>query len=107
MQEGTLALKMGRITFSAITEIELLSWKSASAHDITVIGNFIRDARIIELEPDIKIKTADIRKVYGLKMPDAVIAAYAIVHNPTLLARSVSDFKKMPQLNIINPWEPP
>ncbi len=92
---------------SAITEIELLSWKSASPNDITVIGNFIRDARIIELDPDVKIKTADIRKVYGLKMPDAIIAASAIVHNLTLLTRNVSDFKKIPQLNIINPWEPP
>lgn len=92
---------------SAITEIELLSWKSASPQDITVIGNLIRDARVIELDPDIKIKTADIRKIHGLKMPDAIIAASALVHNLTLLTRNVSDFKKIPQLNIINPWEPP
>jgi predicted nucleic acid-binding protein len=91
---------------SAITEIELLSWRSASPQDITVIGNFIRDARIIELDPDVKIKTADIRKVYGLKMPDAIIAASALVNNLVLLTRNVSDFKKIPQLNIINPWEP-
>jgi predicted nucleic acid-binding protein len=92
---------------SAITEIELLSWKSASPQDITVIGNFIRDARIIELESDVKIKTADIRKIHGLKMPDAIIAAAALVHDLTLLTRNVGDFKKIPQLNIINPWEPP
>lgn len=92
---------------SAITEIELLSWKSASPQDITVMGNFIRDARVIELEPDVKIKTADLRKTYGLKMPDAIIAASALVHNLILLTRNVSDFKKIPQLNVINPWEPP
>lgn len=92
---------------SAITEIELLSWKNASPQDIVVIGGFIRDARVIELDPDVKIKTADIRKSYGLKMPDAIIAASALVHNLTLLTRNVSDFKKIPQLNIINPWEPP
>jgi len=92
---------------SAITEIELLSWKNASPQDITVIGDFIRDARVIELDPEVKIKTADIRKTFGLKMPDAIIAASALVHNLTLLTRNVSDFKKIPQLNIINPWEPP
>jgi hypothetical protein len=92
---------------SAITEIELLSWKSASSQDISVIGNFIRDTRVIELDPDVKIKTADIRKVHGLKMPDAIIAASALVHNLTLLTRNVSDFKKIPQINTINPWEPP
>ena len=91
---------------SAITEIELLSWKNASPQDIAVIVNFIRDARVIELEPEVKIKTADIRKIHGLKMPDAIIAASAIIHDLTLLTRNVSDFSKIPQLNIINPWEP-
>jgi predicted nucleic acid-binding protein len=92
---------------SAITEIELLSWRSASPLDITVIGNFIRDARVIELDTDVKIKTADIRKTYGLKMPDAIIAATALIHNLTLLTRNVKDFQKITHLNIINPWEPP
>lgn len=92
---------------SAITEIELLCWKNAPQQDITVIRNFIHDARVIELDPDVKIKTAEIRKTYGLKIPDAIIAASALVHNLTLLTRNVGDFKKIPQLNIINPWEPP
>jgi predicted nucleic acid-binding protein len=43
----------------------------------------------------------------NLKMPNAIIAASALVHGLTLLTRNFSDFKKIPQLNIINPWEPP
>lgn len=92
---------------SAITEIELLSWKGATPQDVIVVGGFIRDAHVIEIDLDVKMKTADIRKNYGLKMPDAIIAASAFVHNLTLLTRNVNDFKKIPQLTIINPWEPP
>jgi toxin FitB len=40
-------------------------------------------------------------------MPYAIIAATALIHNLTLLTRNLSDFKKIPQFNIINPWEPP
>jgi predicted nucleic acid-binding protein len=40
-------------------------------------------------------------------MPDAIIAASALIHNLTLLTRNDSDFKKIPNINIINPWEPP
>ena len=47
---------------SAISEIELLCWKSPTEKDIEVLRNFLNDALIIELEQSIKYKTADIRK---------------------------------------------
>lgn len=99
-------LEENQPVISAITQIELLCWKTATPEDLEVIRNFISDAQVIELEDAVKIKTADIRKTYGLKMPDAIIAASAIIYKLTLITRNVSDFKKIPQLNIINPWEP-
>jgi predicted nucleic acid-binding protein len=99
-------LEENQPVISAITQIELLCWKTATPEDLEVIRNFIGDAQVIELEDAVKIKTADIRKTYGLKMPDAIIAASAIIYKLTLITRNVSDFKKIPQLNIINPWEP-
>jgi hypothetical protein len=37
----------------------------------------------------------------------SIIAASAIIHDLTLLTRNLNDFSKIPQLHIINPWEPP
>jgi predicted nucleic acid-binding protein len=68
---------------SAITEIELLCWKAASDKDLEAIHDFIKDALVIELEPSIKIKTADIRRQHKIKLPDAVIAATALVYDLT------------------------
>jgi hypothetical protein len=45
---------------SAITEIELLCWKSATERDLEVLRNFIDEAVVIELEQPIKYKTAEI-----------------------------------------------
>lgn len=90
---------------SAITEIELLSWKSATKKDLEVLHNFISDAMVIELEQPIKYKTADIRKKHGIKLPDAIIAATALIYELTLISRNISDFKDIDGLPLINPWD--
>lgn len=85
-------LKDGQPIISAITEIELLCWKTATDKDLQVLHNFIDDALVIELEQSIKLKTADIRKMHKLKLPDAIIAATALVYELTLLSRNTADF---------------
>ena len=74
-------VKDERLVISAITEIELLCWKAATEKDLEVLHNFINDALVIELEQPIKLKTAYIRKAHKIKLPDAIIAATALVYD--------------------------
>ena len=90
---------------SAITEIELLCWKTASENDLKVLNNFIQDATVIELEQEIKSKTAEIRKANKIKLPNAIIAATAIVYTLTIITRNTADFKNIDGLITINPFE--
>jgi predicted nucleic acid-binding protein len=69
------------------------------------LRDFINVALVIELDQDIKFKTADIRKAHRIKLPDATIAATANVYQLTLLTRNVSDFDGISGLEIMNPWE--
>jgi hypothetical protein len=59
------------------------------------LHNFIEDSLVIELEQPIKYKTADIRKKHKIKLPDAIIAATALVYELSLVSRNVSDFKNI------------
>lgn len=93
-----------RPVISAITEIELLCWRSATEKDMKVLHNFISDAFVIELEKPIKYKTAEIRKKHKIKLPDAIIAATSMVYELSLLTRNISDFDKIDGLDLINPW---
>jgi len=90
---------------SAITEIELLCWKTSSRQDLEVLFNFISDVLVIELDQAIKLQTAEIRKANKVKLPDAIIAATAIVNGLTLVTRNISDFKNISELKIIDPFE--
>lgn len=98
-------LKEDSPIISAITEIELLCWKTATEDDIEVLNGFINDSLVIELEKAIKLKTAEIRKAHRIKLPDAIVAATALVYKLTLITRNTEDFKNIAGLVIINPWE--
>jgi predicted nucleic acid-binding protein len=91
-------------SISAITEIELLCWKAATEKDLLVLQNFIQDIVVFELDRPIKPKAADLRKLTRLKLPDAIIAATALVFDLTLLTRNIQDFEKISELKIVNPW---
>ncbi|WPU99493.1 type II toxin-antitoxin system VapC family toxin [Mucilaginibacter sp. cycad4] len=91
-------------TISAITEIELLCWKTTSDADLQLLADFINDVTIFELEKAVKLKTAEIRKANRIKLPDAIIAATALVHELTLVTRNVKDFDQIRGLKVINPW---
>jgi predicted nucleic acid-binding protein len=90
---------------SVITEIELLCWKNCSEKDIEQLKNFIGETKIIDLEKDIKLKTAEIRKNHNIKLPDAIIAATSVVKGFPLITRNVADFQNIPDLTLQNPWE--
>ena len=98
------SLKQAQPCISAITEIELLCWKTATEKDLEVLHNFISDALVIELERPIKLKTADIRKAHKIKLPDAIIAATAMVYDLTLITRNTADFKNIHGLAILDPY---
>src|ERR1035438_5100556 len=66
---------------SFISEIELQSWNPTNPKDLIVYLDFVKEAVIISIDPEIIKETIEIRKKQKLKIPDAIIAATAIVNN--------------------------
>lgn len=90
---------------SAMTEIELLCWKNLTEQQTEVINKFIAGSTVIDLEKSIKSRTVEIRKHYKIKLPDAIIAASALVYDLTLLTRNLKDFKDVENLKVFNPCD--
>ena len=82
----------------SIVRLELLSKSDLSVEEYLSVSEFLRQVRIIDLDNRVADLGADIRRVYGLKTPDAVIAATAIYTNSILLTRNTKDFKKVKEL---------
>lgn len=63
-----------------------------------MISSFLSNFVSIGLTEEIKISTIQIRKSTGLKIPDAIIAASALVKGVPLLTNNLKDFEKVDRL---------
>jgi hypothetical protein len=89
---------------SVITKIEVLGFNAPDEH-YKLLSNFMDDALILDLTPDVINLSIAIRKTGKIKLPDAIIAAIALVFELTLITRNTADFKNIPGLKIVNPHE--
>jgi predicted nucleic acid-binding protein len=88
---------------SVITKIEVLGFNAPQEHNNLLIS-FMNDATVIDLVPEVVDQSIALRKLYKIKLPDAIIAATAIVYNLALITRNVKDFESIPELEVINPY---
>lgn len=89
---------------SVINKIEILRFNSPDNNYKTLV-EFINSSYVFSLNENIIEKTISICRANKIKLPDAIIAATALVNNFTLITRNTSDFKKIADLDFLNPWE--
>ncbi len=89
---------------SVITKIEVLGFNGAKQY-MQLFSDFVYDSYVIALTADVVDKSIELRKVHKIKLPDAIIAASALVDNKILLTRNINDFKRISELSVVNPWE--
>ncbi len=87
---------------SVITRIELLGF-NAPKSDALLFSEFINDCQVIDLSEAIVLKTIALRKLRSIKIPDAIIAATALVGELTLLTNNTKDFSNISGLTVLDP----
>ena len=65
---------------SVISKIEVLGFNAPEQH-YQLLANFMHDATILDLTNSVVDVSIDIRKKYKTKLPDAIIAATALVYD--------------------------
>ncbi|MCU0470674.1 MAG: type II toxin-antitoxin system VapC family toxin [Arcicella sp.] len=86
---------------SIINKIELLGFSLITSEII----EFTDSATIINLTEDIANQTIALRKERKIKLPDAIIAATALINSLTLISRNTKDFEGIEGLEFINPYD--
>ena len=89
---------------SIITKMETLGFNFKSEDEQLTMEYFVEGSTVLQINNDIVNKTIDIRKTKKLKLPDAIIAATALVYDLTLITRNTSDFEDIQGLKVINPF---
>ena len=88
---------------SFISEIELQAWDPVDPDDMKIYHSFISKSIVFGVKDDVIKETIRIRKTYKLKLPDALIAATAIINDMILIADNDKDFAAVDELKYINP----
>ena len=90
---------------SVITEAEVLSGESCNNSSIREsISHLLSRWKHIDVSRDIAIQTGDIKRKYRLTMPDALIAATALLHGLEVSTKNVKDFAKVEGIVIKAPY---
>lgn len=79
---------------SVITLIELLGWQAPTEQAVNQIELFVAETNIIPLSDQVVSKTIELRRSLKIKLPDAIIAATAIVHDFVLIFALLGFFTK-------------
>ena len=85
---------------SAMTEIELFSFKNISGVEMAHIETVLETTFVVPVDSKIARSAAKLRREYNLKIPDSTIAATALLTNTILVTRNVKDFRKIPNLKM-------
>ena len=89
---------------SVINWIELLV-NPQSAQEKAVLELFVASSPVLPLDADVVRQTILLRQQYRTKLPDAIVAASALVHGLVLVSRNTSDFQKITGLVVVNPHD--
>lgn len=96
-----------RLPFSLswISYVEVMGFAGLSEADQEIYERFFANAPVLPVSEPIMREAARLRRQKKLTLGDSIIAATAVVHQLTLVTANTRDFKKFPQLTLLNPFE--
>lgn len=74
----TQPLPSGPYSVSVITEMELLSYPKLGENEEREIRRFLSGVVVVDLTPHVQAVAIQLRRLYRLKLPDAIVAATSI-----------------------------
>lgn len=87
---------------SVVTKIEVLGFNTPDKH-YQLLTQFMEDATVLDLSNNVVDTCIEIRKNHKTKLPDAIIAATALVYDLVVVSRNVADFKNIKGIQVIDP----
>lgn len=87
---------------SVVTKIEVLGFNAPAEH-YQLLTQFMEDATVLDLSSNVVDASIEVRRNHKTKLPDAIIAATALVYDLVVISRNVSDFKNITGVQVIDP----
>lgn len=99
------ALAAGSVV-SVITTMELLGWRGHSEQSRRDAENLLHGMGEVGLARQVVDEVIKLRSLLAIKLPDAIIAASALVDGLPLMTGNMADFQSIPGLLLLDPAGP-
>jgi predicted nucleic acid-binding protein len=94
-------LNKKEIYISFITELELLSFPGITSNERIIIKKFISDCHVVEFNTKMKEVIVSLKSQHKTKLPDAIIAASAMVESLSFLTADKGFSKFENELDVL------
>lgn len=90
---------------SAISYVEALGFHKLSADEKVNLEGFFASASMIPIAQAILDHAVKLRQARKMSLGDSLVAGTALTYDLTLVTRNTEDFKWIPNLKLLNPFE--
>jgi predicted nucleic acid-binding protein len=90
---------------ASVTRVEALGFAGINAEEDQAIRAFLNEVIVYALDEEVIECAVRLRQQRRMKLGDAIIGATAMEYGLPLVTRNVDDFRHIPGLQVINPFE--
>ena len=91
------------IGYCAITRLEVLGFAGLNEADEDGLRQLLAEFEEAQITPPVIDRAIEVRRAARIKIPDALIAATALVYEAQLVARNANDFRSVTGVQVVNP----
>lgn len=85
--------------------METLGYAFSDENEKKAIETLLSVLFRLPIDEKVILKVISIRQTRKMKLPDAIIAATALIHDCMLITRNISDFSGLPGLVFLDPLD--
>ena len=96
-----------RIYTCNVVVSEVLGFGGLEQQDVKYFADLLESMKNLPFDQSITNRVVDMRRQIQIQLPDAIIAATAMVHSLELWTHNTKDFEKIPNLRLHDPLSKP
>lgn len=96
------SIESSNALISAVVRAEVLAWPQHTEASLVAATDLLDLFHLVSVDGHVANEAARIRRETGLKLPDALIAASAILQSAALVTANAKDFRRVTGLTLID-----
>lgn len=90
---------------SALSYLEVLGYHQLNDEDKTYFEEFFNASQILPVSQAVIEQGVKLKQMRKMSLGDAIIAGTALVYDLNVVTRNIDDFRWIPGLNLLNPFD--